>query len=151
MKRLFWLLPWALVPWQAQAADLANGERKTLDVVGSFPGCYQMLPAPDSFAGDEIKARTNLSAPHTVHCLGSDIIISMLGDRDTYKPSVLIPSVKRLRRSPFLRKEVWRMLRDYNRPDFHPDDHETDELLAEWREELFGSEGRLNHMMAGAA
>ena len=30
--------------------------------------------------GAEIKARTNLSAPHTVHCLGSDIIISMLGD-----------------------------------------------------------------------
>ena len=31
-------------------------------------------------AGDEIKAKTNLSAPHTVHCLGSDIIISMLSD-----------------------------------------------------------------------
>ncbi len=30
--------------------------------------------------GAEIKAKTNLSAPHTVHCLGSDIIISMLGD-----------------------------------------------------------------------
>ncbi|MGU9950735.1 MAG: selenium-binding family protein [Gammaproteobacteria bacterium WSBS_2016_MAG_OTU1] len=30
--------------------------------------------------GEEIKAKTNLSAPHTVHCLGSDIIISMLGD-----------------------------------------------------------------------
>jgi len=31
-------------------------------------------------SGDEIKEKTNLSAPHTVHCLGSDIIISMLGD-----------------------------------------------------------------------
>jgi selenium-binding protein 1 len=30
--------------------------------------------------GEEIKAKTNLSAPHTVHCLGPDIIISMLGD-----------------------------------------------------------------------
>jgi len=30
--------------------------------------------------GEEVKAKTNLSAPHTVHCLGSDIIISMLGD-----------------------------------------------------------------------
>jgi cytochrome c553/uncharacterized protein (DUF302 family) len=27
MKRLYWLLPLALLPWQAQAADLANGER----------------------------------------------------------------------------------------------------------------------------
>lgn len=30
--------------------------------------------------GAEIKSRTNLSAPHTVHCPGSEIIISMLGD-----------------------------------------------------------------------
>ncbi len=36
--------------------------------------------------GDEIKSKTNLSAPHTVHCLGSDIIISMLGDADGEAP-----------------------------------------------------------------
>ena len=29
--------------------------------------------------GEEIKKKTNLSAPHTVHCLGADIIVSMLG------------------------------------------------------------------------
>ena len=37
-------------------------------------------------SGEEIKARTNLSAPHTVHCLGKDIIISMLGDADGNAP-----------------------------------------------------------------
>ena len=37
-------------------------------------------------SGDEIKARTGLSAPHTVHCLGADIIISMLGDADGNAP-----------------------------------------------------------------
>ncbi len=36
--------------------------------------------------GDEIKAKTNLSGPHTVHCLGSDIIISMLGDAQGNAP-----------------------------------------------------------------
>ncbi|TIU61542.1 MAG: selenium-binding protein, partial [Mesorhizobium sp.] len=36
--------------------------------------------------GAEIKARTNLSAPHTVHCLGSDIIVSMLGDAQGNAP-----------------------------------------------------------------
>jgi selenium-binding protein 1 len=36
--------------------------------------------------GDEIKKKTNLSAPHTVHCLGSDIIVSMLGDADGNGP-----------------------------------------------------------------
>ena len=36
--------------------------------------------------GAMIKASTNLSAPHTVHCLGSDIIISMLGDAQGNAP-----------------------------------------------------------------
>lgn len=36
--------------------------------------------------GDEIKEKTNLSAPHTVHCLGSDIIVSMLGDAEGNAP-----------------------------------------------------------------
>lgn len=36
--------------------------------------------------GAEIKKKTNLSAPHTVHCLGSDIIVSMLGDADGNAP-----------------------------------------------------------------
>ena len=36
--------------------------------------------------GEEIKKKTNLSAPHTVHCLGSDIIVSMLGDADGNAP-----------------------------------------------------------------
>ncbi len=30
--------------------------------------------------GDDVKSKTDLSGPHTVHCLGPDIIISMLGD-----------------------------------------------------------------------
>ncbi len=37
-------------------------------------------------SGDDIKAKTNLSAPHTVHCLGADIIVSMLGDSDGNAP-----------------------------------------------------------------
>lgn len=36
--------------------------------------------------GDEIKAKTNLSTPHTVHCLHEDIIVSMLGDADGNGP-----------------------------------------------------------------
>ena len=36
--------------------------------------------------GQEIKDKVNLSAPHTVHCLGSEIIVSMLGDADGNAP-----------------------------------------------------------------
>jgi len=74
-------------------------------------------------------------------------IISLLGDADTYKPKVLGPSLRRLRRSPFLKREIWNQLRDYNRSDFHPDDQDTSELLALWREKLFGTEGTLNELL----
>ena len=70
--------------------------------------------------------------------------ISVLGDRTTYRTGEVARSLRRLRGSPFVRKEVWRRLRDYNRPDFHPDDHDTTELLEQWREVLFGDPGTLN-------
>jgi len=39
-----------------------------------------------TISGDEIKKKTNLSTPHTVHCLGADIIVSMLGDANGNAP-----------------------------------------------------------------
>lgn len=33
---------------------------------------------------------------------------------------------------------------DFLKPDFHPDDHDTDALVREWREKLFGEQGTLN-------
>ena len=49
------------------------------------------------------------------------------------------------------RRELWQQLKDYNRPDFHPDDRDTDELVEQWRAELFGDEGTLNDKLASAA
>lgn len=40
---------------------------------------------------------------------------------------------------------------DYLLPGFHPNDHETDALLAEWRERLFGQSGTLNARIRTAA
>jgi uncharacterized protein len=79
------------------------------------------------------------------------IIVSLLGDRATYRRGVLRASWKRVRRSPFVSKRLWRTLREYNRPDFHPDDRDTTELVARWRAELFGDEGRLNDLLVSAA
>jgi predicted metal-dependent hydrolase len=78
-------------------------------------------------------------------------IISLLRDRTTWTTLELPRSLRRLRKSPWLRKEVWRQLRDYNRPDFHPDDWETDALMDRWRTELFGEYGTLNDKLAGTA
>ncbi len=80
-----------------------------------------------------------------------DATISMLGDRETYRRGRLRRSLARLRHSPFLRLDLFRRLRDYNRPDFHPDDRDTDALLEEWRDTLFGEDGRLNDLINSAA
>ena len=39
----------------------------------------------------------------------------------------------------------------HNRRDFHPEDHDATQLLAEWRERLFGEEGTLAGRVKGAA
>jgi len=78
-------------------------------------------------------------------------VISMAGDRTTWTTGELRRSYERSKSSRFLRKEIWRRLRDYNRPDFHPNDHDTGELLERWRDALFGPEGRLNDHLAQPA
>jgi hypothetical protein len=76
-------------------------------------------------------------------------LISLLGDRDTYRPRILWRSLRNFRRSPVMKKAIWLQLKDYNRPDFHPDDSDTSGLVAQWREELFGPQGTLNDKLAG--
>ena len=56
-----------------------------------------------------------------------------------------------MRRSELFRKETWQGLKDFERPDFHPDDRDTDALLEEWRERLFGAGGALNDRLLGGA
>lgn len=77
--------------------------------------------------------------------------VSLLFDRATYRRGNLRRSWRRVRRSPLLSRELWDQLKDYNRPDFHPDDRDTTELVARWREELFGDAGTLNDKLATAA
>src|SRR4051812_26868078 len=79
------------------------------------------------------------------------IIVSMLCDRATYNPRTVWRSVRRLRRSPIMDKELWRQLKDYDRPDFHPDDRDTTELVTRWRAELFGEQGTLNDKLVTSA
>jgi predicted metal-dependent hydrolase len=79
------------------------------------------------------------------------VIISLLGDRATYRPRTLLRSLRTLRRSPILRRELWRELRRYERHDFHPDDRDTTALVTHWREELFGANGTLTDKLTAPA
>jgi predicted metal-dependent hydrolase len=76
--------------------------------------------------------------------MGLQVLISLLGDRATYRPGNLRRSWRAFRRSPIAQPEVWQQLCEYDRRDFHPDDRDTTELVAEWRTRLFGEDGSLN-------
>jgi len=79
------------------------------------------------------------------------IIASLLGDRATFRRGRLLSSWRRFRTSPLLSRQLWEQLCDYDRPDFHPDDRDTTELVERWRTELFGTDGTLNDRLVGAA
>ena len=83
--------------------------------------------------------------------LAVEVALSLARDRATYRRGVLRASWRRVRRTPFLNRETWRRLRAYNRPGFHPDDRDTSALVRQWRDELFGDEGRLAGLVAGVA
>ncbi len=76
------------------------------------------------------------------------ILISLLFDRATYKRGNLRASLKRFRKSPVMRREIWEQLKEYEQPGFHPDDRDTTHLVEQWRAELFGAKGTLNDKLA---
>ncbi len=78
------------------------------------------------------------------------VAISLLGDRDTYRPGKLRASWKRFKASPLMQRELWDMLREYDRNGFHPNDRDTTELVETWRTRLFGDEGTLNDKLTKA-
>jgi len=86
-----------------------------------------------------------------VVAMATAIVVSLLGDRATYRRGRLRQSWRRVRRSPILDRAIWVQLKDYNRPDFHPDDSDTTELVETWRASLFGEQGTLNDKLIGAA
>jgi uncharacterized protein len=83
--------------------------------------------------------------------MGLAVVLSLLGDGATYRKGNLRQSWRRLKTSPIVDPKLWAQLRDYNRPDFHPDDSDTTALVETWRAELFGANGTLNDKLIGAA
>jgi hypothetical protein len=79
------------------------------------------------------------------------VVVSLIGDRASSRNGNLRRSWGRFRRSPIMQRELWDQLKDYNRPDFHPDDRDTTELVERWRTDLFGEHGTLNDKLAGSA
>lgn len=93
------------------------------------------------------KLRARVMNVVTAGFLGTSVFFTLLSlakDPDVRRdPKRLWASAKKLKTSPWLTKDVRRRIRDYHRPDFHPDDHDATDLLEEWRERLFGDQGTL--------
>jgi predicted metal-dependent hydrolase len=83
--------------------------------------------------------------------MGLAVVLSLLGDRATYRKGNLRRSWRRLSSSPLADAAIWVQLKDYNRPDFHPDDSDTTALVESWRATLFGQDGTLKDKLIGAA
>jgi len=80
------------------------------------------------------------------------VLVSVLMDPYARRhPHKVWRSLRKLKASPFLSKATWEVLKEYDRPGFHPDDRDTDELVARWRAELFGDAGTLNDKLATRA
>ncbi|MHB1855634.1 MAG: metal-dependent hydrolase [Acidimicrobiales bacterium] len=71
------------------------------------------------------------------------VSVSVLTDPATYRPGRLLPSLRRMARSPLVSRDLYRRLKDYDRTNFHPEDRDTTALVEQWRTELFGPEGTL--------
>ncbi len=70
------------------------------------------------------------------------VMLSILTDPRGWRPIKLIRQAHYVFRGPIL-KGLMADLRKYMRPGFHPDDIDTEELLEQWRRELFGTNGAL--------
>lgn len=80
-----------------------------------------------------------------------EMVLSLLRDRDTYRPGVLFRSWRKFRKHPIVSREVWEQLKEYERPGFHPNDRPTHDLIESWREQLFGQDGAMLYATRGAA
>lgn len=71
--------------------------------------------------------------------------------RDPYArrhPWQVAKSARRALKTPFVAPEAIRQLFSYHRRGFHPDDRDTRQLVATWRDRLFGPEGDLRDVLA---
>lgn len=79
------------------------------------------------------------------------IVQAYLTDKAARKPGAMRASLKRFRKNPLFQKDTWDAIKDFERPDFHPDQRNTDAMLDEWSERLFGPAGELNDKLVTSA
>ena len=89
-------------------------------------------------SGNSYRRRAVMWATHVGFLvgMGSAVLLSIALDPEARRPRTFLRGLRQLRTHPFFSRAVVRRLRDYDRRDFHPDDHDTTDLLVAWRQEL---------------
>lgn len=101
--------------------------------------------------GGELMRQTTMWLTHLTFVLETGAWAAISLARDSYArrhPVQVAKSVWRLRRSPFTTKDATRQLFQYHKIGFHPNDRDTRELIATWRQKMFGPQGELVEVLA---
>jgi predicted metal-dependent hydrolase len=81
----------------------------------------------------------------------TSVMVAVSLAKDPYvrqHPGELVKSIARLPKSPFLSLQAAKMLAQYHRRGFHPNDRDTTQLVSDWRQRLFGDGGELTELLA---
>lgn len=104
-----------------------------------------------SAGGSEWMRQLAMVATHLTFVLETGIWAGISLARDPYArrhPWQVAKSARRALKTPFVSPEAIRLLFEYHRPGFHPNDRDTKELVAQWRDTLFGPDGDLRDVLA---
>ena len=153
----------ALEHYTATLAETLLGDEAARNEIG-YPGVRYLLMwhaleesehkavAFDVFrtiGGGEVMRQVTMWITHMTFVLETGIwaAISLAGDSYARRhPVQVAKSAWRLRKSPFTKPAPVKLLFQYHQPGFHPNDRDTHELIATWRERLFGSDGALKEL-----
>jgi len=101
---------------------------------------------------EKLRVRTMKLLRWSLVLLGPiQLMILLLGDRATFRRGNLRRSWRKFRSSALIQRSTWERLKDYERPDFHPNDWDNTALVEEWQNKLFGQDGELNKWLVGSA
>jgi predicted metal-dependent hydrolase len=89
-------------------------------------------------SGDQRRRVATMWGIHVGFLVGmaAAVVVSVAFDPVARRPREVWRGLRGLRTHPFFSRDVLHRLRDYDRRDFHPDDHDTTDLLERWRAEL---------------
>jgi len=122
--------------------EFVTDETRTLFTWHALEETEHKSVAFDVFQHVSGERRVRVGTMYAIHvgflfAMTMSVTISLLFDRYARRhPLKVLRSLGRLRTHVFFQPAVLRRLKDYDRADFHPDDHDTVELLDRWRAEL---------------